>query len=228
MAKKIAAVALGERVKQRRTTLGISQAKLAEEVTRLGINLSQQNVNSIESGHVTRPRALPELATVLQSPLEWLRDGRGPEVLTPDPRLDFQEATSLPSSEHHVTIPIEDQQSFLGQFVLAGGLRRERIGRAIFMAPFTLAMHGSTMSPAIESGNVLTVDPMRPVIKNTECIFLQEEEEGGHMALVARLLDASSETWRVRQFAPAKDFNLPRKTWRYAFQITSISRIPTR
>ncbi len=65
-------VTLGARVRQCRLALNWSQAELARR-----LNVKQQSIDQLESGKVTSPRYVIELAEALSVPLEWLRHGKG-------------------------------------------------------------------------------------------------------------------------------------------------------
>jgi SOS-response transcriptional repressor LexA len=72
---------------------------------------------------------------------------------------------------------------------------------------------GDSMSPAYEQGDLLLVHPGRPVRPGDDCVFVHSQGDGSQHALVKRLLRISPEKWRVRQFNPAKDFDLDRGQW---------------
>lgn len=61
---------LGNRVKNRRKALGLTQSVLAKHV-----GLSQQAINKIEDDMICRPRFILELAHVLECDPEWLLKG---------------------------------------------------------------------------------------------------------------------------------------------------------
>ena len=75
---------------------------------------------------------------------------------------------------------------------------------------------GDSMSPAYEQGDLLLVHPGRPVRAGDDCVFVRDQGDGGLQALVKRLLRISPVKWRVRQFNPAKDFDLDRGQWQKA------------
>lgn len=75
MKKAVDKKAFGERVAWRRTKLKLSQGALAKAV-----GMRQQGVQNIEAGIVARPRAMMELATVLETTEKWLLWKEGPEV----------------------------------------------------------------------------------------------------------------------------------------------------
>jgi len=72
---------------------------------------------------------------------------------------------------------------------------------------------GDSMSPAYEQGDLLLVHPGRPVRPGDDCVFVRDQGDGTQQALVKRLLRSTTEKWRVRQFNPAKDFDLDRSQW---------------
>ncbi|MDG2243376.1 MAG: S24 family peptidase [Rhodospirillaceae bacterium] len=63
---------LGARVRQCRLALSWSQAELAGR-----IGVKQQSIDQLESGKVSRPRYIVELAESLNVPMHWLRHGKG-------------------------------------------------------------------------------------------------------------------------------------------------------
>ena len=75
---------------------------------------------------------------------------------------------------------------------------------------------GDSMSPAYEQGDLLLVHPGRPVRPGDDCVFVRDQGDGTQQALVKRLLRITPEKWRVRQFNPAKDFDLDRGHWQKA------------
>jgi phage repressor protein C with HTH and peptisase S24 domain len=72
---------------------------------------------------------------------------------------------------------------------------------------------GDSMSPAYEQGDLLLVHPGRPARPGDDCAFIRDQGDGTQQALVKRLLRSTTEKWRVRQFNPAKDFDLDRSQW---------------
>ena len=87
-------------------------------------------------------------------------------------------------------------------------------------APFAFYVIGASMSPAIEHGDQVVVNPTIPVRPGTDCVFIQEDASGTMLALVKRLLKVSADHWHVRQYNPPKDFNLAKKKWAKALCIT--------
>lgn len=63
---------IGERIKQQRQALGLSQKALAELA-----GIAQQTIHSLESGRTHSTKALVKLAQVLQTTPDWLDSGDG-------------------------------------------------------------------------------------------------------------------------------------------------------
>jgi phage repressor protein C with HTH and peptisase S24 domain len=76
------------------------------------------------------------------------------------------------------------------------------------------------MSPAIEHGDQVVVNPSLLPAVGKDHVFLQTQEDGTILALVKRLLRVGSSSWRVRQFNPPKDFELPKAKWAKALMIS--------
>jgi len=227
--KKPVAPELGARIKARRVLLRLSQTRLAEEVTKRGIKLSQQNVNSIESGLVARPRALPEIAAVLGTTIAHLTDGApvagGPSrEVNPGSSSLVVNMDALNRQFDRSLFPLAEPTSE-GHMIMAGGLKSERVGQFDAVYPFTLLMRGGWMSPAIETGDQIFVDPSLPVRINGDCVFIHEQADATLLVAVGRLIGISPDRWRIRQFTPLKDIDLPRHRWSRAFPIRLIARV---
>jgi SOS-response transcriptional repressor LexA len=66
---------IGDRVKTKRDSLGLTQTQLAERV-----GTSQQAIEQLEGGKTKRPRYLPELSSVLGVSTKWLLEGGEEEI----------------------------------------------------------------------------------------------------------------------------------------------------
>jgi len=87
-------------------------------------------------------------------------------------------------------------------------------------SPFAFYVIGTSMSPAIEHGDQVVVNPSLLPQAGKDHVFLQTQEDGTILALVKRLLKVGATSWRVRQFNPAKDFELPKTKWSKALMIS--------
>jgi phage repressor protein C with HTH and peptisase S24 domain len=86
--------------------------------------------------------------------------------------------------------------------------------------PFAFYVIGTSMSPAIEHGDQVVVNPSLLPAVGKDHVFLQTQEDGTILALVKRLLRVGATSWKVRQFNPPKDFDLPKAKWSKALMIS--------
>lgn len=84
---------------------------------------------------------------------------------------------------------------------------------------FSVYLVGDSMSPAYEHGDRLFINPSLPAWGGADCLFMQAGSDGTYLGLAKRLIRPATQKWRVRQFNPAKDFDLERKQWAYAWPI---------
>lgn len=78
---------------------------------------------------------------------------------------------------------------------------------------FACYVLGDSMSPAYDHGDLLLVDPSKPIKGNDDCLFVREHADGTRDALIKRLVRALSDRWKVQQFKPEKNFELLRSDW---------------
>jgi phage repressor protein C with HTH and peptisase S24 domain len=86
--------------------------------------------------------------------------------------------------------------------------------------PFAFYVIGTSMSPAVEHGDQVVIHPAMPVQPGRDCVFIHDDGTGQMLALVKRLIRSTADNWRVRQFNPPKDFDLPKKKWAKALMVT--------
>lgn len=86
-------------------------------------------------------------------------------------------------------------------------------------AAFACYVIGDSMSPAYETGDMILVHPSKPVRGGDDCLFARPHHDGGMDALVKRLVRQTADHWRVKQYNPAKDFDLKRADWQQAMLI---------
>ena len=72
---------------------------------------------------------------------------------------------------------------------------------------------GESMSPAYEQGDVALVHPSLPPRRDSDVILMRHDPDGTRHVLIKRLLGWTDEKWRLRQYNPAREFELPRAEW---------------
>jgi phage repressor protein C with HTH and peptisase S24 domain len=90
--------------------------------------------------------------------------------------------------------------------------------------PFAFQIVGSSMSPALEHGDQVVINPALLVRPGVDCVFIQQQRDGTFLALVKRLLRQTADNWHVRQFEPKRDFDLSKKKWLRAHVVAEIRR----
>jgi phage repressor protein C with HTH and peptisase S24 domain len=90
--------------------------------------------------------------------------------------------------------------------------------------PFAFQIVGSSMSPALEHGDQVVINPALLVRPGVDCVFIQQQRDGTFLALVKRLLRQTADHWHVRQYDPRRDFDLPKKKWPRAHVVAEIRR----
>lgn len=86
---------------------------------------------------------------------------------------------------------------------------------------FAVYVIGDSMAPRIEHGEMVVVNPSKPVRRRDDVVFVRHLEDGNWAALVKRLVRWTAEDWIVEQYNPAKEFALPRSLWPRAFAISN-------
>jgi phage repressor protein C with HTH and peptisase S24 domain len=90
--------------------------------------------------------------------------------------------------------------------------------------PFAFQIVGSSMSPALEHGDQVVINPALLVRPGVDCVFIQQQRDGTFLALVKRLLRQTADNWHVRQYEPKRDFDLAKKKWSRAHVVAEIRR----
>jgi transcriptional regulator with XRE-family HTH domain len=226
----MAPMPLGDRVRERRKALQLTQEQLAKAVRSLGGELSQQQLASIEAGTVKRPRALPELALSLKTtPDELLRgDGvpanqkqpishefvteasvhRGPLVTAPEPLILFR---STPGGRHGGETLIYKER--------AGLVPRPdflRYAKGAFASTVT----NDDNSPAYRTRDTILVDPTNPAVVGDDCVFVKDANVDPMETVSAHLVKITATNWTVHQYGgKQRDYDLPRSDFHEAWRI---------
>ena len=73
---------------------------------------------------------------------------------------------------------------------------------------------GESMAPAYEQGDIALVHRGLPPKRHSDVILVRRELDGTPHALIKHLIGWTEENWRVRQYNPPLDYNLPRDEWK--------------
>lgn len=245
---------IGDRVKRLRRAKNMTQAQLVAAVKKRGGDLSQPQLSAIEKGDVEHPSSLLQLADEFAVFPSWLLTGlgmqdrsdpmsdfKGPDPLDPREQRAFSEAAApapaaLPTTRVTPHQPTDGKPDIPlwasaaagddGAIVLVPDpidyLRRSERMLSV-RNPFAFNVLGQSMSPAIDHGDQVVVNPSVVARTNMDCVFIHEGPEG-MLALVKRYVRQGSDNWRVKQFNPAKEFDLSRKKWSRVHPIAEVRK----
>ena len=209
---------LGDTLRAAREAKGMTQVALAAY-----FNISKSAVNQWESGkNIPDQRKIAALAEKLElDPALLVRlagipaSGAAPTaamspVPTPPGRPDIPVWASAEAGSDGAMVLVNDPIDWIRRSERMQGVQK----------PFAFYVIGSSMSPAIEHGDQVVVNPSLLPTAGKDHVFLQTQEDGTILALVKRLLRVGATSWKVRQFNPPKDFDLPKAKWSKALMIT--------
>jgi transcriptional regulator with XRE-family HTH domain len=209
---------LGDTLRAAREAKGMTQVALAAY-----FNISKSAVNQWESGkNIPDQRKIAALAEKLElDPALLVRlagipaAGSTPQaVMSPVPsppgRPDIPVWASAEAGSDGAMVLVNDPIDWIRRSERMQGVQK----------PFAFYVIGTSMSPAIEHGDQVVVNPSLLPQVGKDHVFLQTQEDGTILALVKRLLRAGATSWKVRQFNPPKDFDLPKAKWSKALMIS--------
>jgi transcriptional regulator with XRE-family HTH domain len=180
----------------------------------LAASLGPTAVRDIVDGRISSPRyaTLQALAQILGVGVEHLVDGDlapAPPKAPPDlpsrdlPVYGSAEGGAAQGATGGAMMVSSDPIQFLGR---PDPLQTVRAGYGVYIV-------GESMIPAYEQGDVALVHPSLPPRRGSDVILSRQEPNGDRHVLVKRLIGWTDEHWRVRQYNPAREFDLPRAVW---------------
>ena len=84
---------------------------------------------------------------------------------------------------------------------------------------FAVFLIGESMYPRYDHGDQLYIHPHRPPKAGDDCLFIQQVDDSSFLGLAKTLVRPLADKWRVKQFNPAKEFDLDRRKWPKAWKI---------
>ena len=207
---KTAAKSLGDRVRERRRAMGLSQPQLAKKVG----GITYQAIQQLEAGGGSRH--LVAIARALGVTAEWLQDGAGP-------------APSKPAAARSCAM---EKLKVLGMaecgadgWSLWNGDVIDLIDRPAGLAgvPNAYAVYvvGASMEPRYHPGEVVHIHPGRPIDIGAYVLVQRKPKASGEapLAVIKRLAKRSGAKITLEQFNPPKSFDIK------AGEIVSIHRV---
>ncbi len=78
---------------------------------------------------------------------------------------------------------------------------------------YGMIVTGDSMSPKVENGDTILVNPHLPPRNGDTCVFRCHQDDGTVLVIVKKLRRYNDDHWYVSQHNPAKDFTLKRSEW---------------
>lgn len=187
----------------------------------LAASLGPTAVRDIVEGRIASPRyaTLQALAAVLGVGVEYLATGElAQDFAAPEPG-GAGSARAGAGGDSDRTLPVygaaqggsegamlisSDPIQWLGR---PDPLLTVRSGYGVYVV-------GESMIPAYEQGDVALVHPSLPPRRGADVVLTRIEPDGTRHVLIKRLVGWTDEAWRVRQYNPEREFELPRAEWR--------------
>lgn len=206
---KTAAKTLGQRVKERRTALGLSQPQLAKRVG----GISQQAIQQLEKGGTSR--YLVDIARALGVTAEWLQDGHGPAPAKP---------ASTRAREPQKLRVLGMAECGPDGWSLWNGDVIDMIDRPASLdgveQAYAVYVVGASMEPRYHPGEVVHIHPGKPVNVGSYVLVQRRAKNGDTpRAVIKRLVKRTPAKLTLEQFNPAKTFEIK------AEDIVSVHRV---
>jgi phage repressor protein C with HTH and peptisase S24 domain len=181
---------LGQRVKERRMALGLSQPQLAKRVG----GISYQAIQQLEQGGSTKH--LVSIARALGTTAEWLQDGRGPS-----PSKSISSRTSEPINVLGLAECGSDGWSLWNGEVID---RIERPASLVDVSSaYAVYVVGASMEPRYHPGEVVYVHPGKPLAVGAYVLVQRRGRIGDPpVAVIKRLAKRTDAKVVLEQFNP--------------------------
>lgn len=219
---------LGYRVRERREALKLKQPEVCKALRAINCKLSQGQLSAIENDEVKSPRCINELAAVLRTTYDYLKNGR----------LDA--TGSIPSGNKSVIIPnthtdtIENSTEGLIVWHSASGGRtggtlvynQRKAGlttRPGFLSfqklAFAYRAADDQNAPVYKTRDTILVDPESPAVAGDDCLFVKADADDPWEVEVCNLVRMTPTHWIVRQYSKPKEYELARAVYPQAWPI---------
>jgi phage repressor protein C with HTH and peptisase S24 domain len=195
---------IGDRVRERRTLLKLSQPQLAKKVG----GITYQSIQQLEAGGGTKH--LVAIAKALGVTAEWLQDGNGP---TPSARVAAPTpVASSPGSERLQVLGMAECGP--DGWSLWNGDVIDMIDRPANLAgvPGAYAVYvvGASMEPRYHPGELVHIHPGKPLTVGAYVLVQRRPKNDGEppLAVIKRLSRRTGSKIVLEQYNPPKTFEI--------------------
>jgi phage repressor protein C with HTH and peptisase S24 domain len=176
----------------------------------LAAGLGMTAVRDILDGRVARPRAqtLEALARLLGVSVGWLMNGEAAEVQPPAPTATPRDFPVYGAAQGGPSGAMSMDSTPIQHIARPDPLMTVKAGSG-----YGIYVVGESMSPAYEQGDIALVHRGLPPRRQSDVILIRREPDGTPHALIKHLVGWTDESWRVRQYNPPGEYELPRTEW---------------
>ena len=160
-----------------------------------------------------------KLAELLKTSEASLREPEGP---TPTPNADMTRLlTEDLVGERDLPIYASAEGGPYGMVVDSRPIEWVKRPAPLIGVPnaFGTYVVGDSMEPAYFQGDMILIHPSRPVSPGDDVLITARRIDGEVAALVKRLLRATADQWKVKQYNEPKEFSLKRSEWQRAYVV---------
>lgn len=193
---------VGERVRDRRKALGMSQPELAKKAS-----VSYQAIQQIEAGGGTKH--VVSIAKALGVNAQWLEDETGPMLLdAPKRSPEAQEGTADRLRILGMGECGDDGWSLWNGETVGTAARPPNLMGAV--KAFAVYVIGDSMYPRYIPGELVYVHPGRPVVGGSFVLVQKRPTEDGEVprAVIKQFIKEAGSKTILRQFNPEKTFEV--------------------
>jgi phage repressor protein C with HTH and peptisase S24 domain len=179
----------------------------------LAAGLGMTAVRDILDGRVASPRAhtLEALARLLGVNVGWLMNGEAaeaqPSAPAPAPAAVPRDFPVYGAAQGGPSGAMSMSSDAIQHIARPDPLMTVKAGYGIYVV-------GESMSPAYEQGDIALVHRGLPPRRQSDVILIRREPDGTPHALIKHLLGWTDDSWRVRQYNPPSEYELPRDEWK--------------
>jgi len=208
---------MSETISQRLTRL-MRQAGYNPRSLSLAASLGPTAVRDIIDGRIASPRyaTLQALAGLLGVGVDYLVVGETAPV-EPPPARGLTESPARDSPTRDLPVYGAAQGGTAGAMLVSSD-PIQWLGRPdpllTVRAGYGVYVVGESMIPAYEQGDIALVHPALPPRRGSDVILTRHDPDGTQHVLIKRLVGWTDDAWRVRQYNPEREFDLPRAEWR--------------
>lgn len=204
-------MAIGEKIKEFRTAMGISQSELAR---RAGI--SQPTILALESGEQASTKKLPQIAAALGRAVTDLDESYSTGFYRPPP-------TFLGESDLPVFSAAEGGK---GEMVVSTD-PIELVPRPWYLKNvkegYAVLVTGESMEPRYSPGEIIVVNPKAVLIRGKDVLVTTPREGGDFRAMIKSYVGQTPDSWKLRQLRPPpgekEEFSAAKKLWPFAMRV---------